>query len=196
MATKKDKSLLAVLVAAGVAGGMAFTPPFEGKENRPYVENIAGGSNVTYCFGHMGKPTKSYYTDAECKIILEKDLIKHVDYVAQNTDPYLDPLMYTAVGDFALNTGNGNYYNSSVRRLFNEGKFREGCSFILKYKFVKGTDCFLPQNAKICGGIKIRREAEASLCHKGVDNMEQQNKKKKQGFFEWLLSNFKKGSAA
>lgn len=195
MVAKKDKALLAVVVAAAVGAAVPFTGPFEGKLNVPYVENIAGGKNTTVCGGHLivkGEVAKTYYTDAECDLLLRKDLAKAIQFVADNTEVILDHDIYVAVGDFAFNAGNHNYYTSSIRSQFNAGNFTEGCNRILRYKLVNGTDCFLEKNRKICGGIKTRREAEHSLCLKGAANMLKQNKKEG-GFIGWLRSVFAGG---
>ena len=52
----------------------------------------------------------------------------------------------------------------SVISHFKVGDYKAGCEYFLKYRFSQGKDCFLPENARVCGGIKKRREYEYRLC--------------------------------
>ena len=71
---------------------------------------------------------------------------------------------FDALVDAAYNMGVGAVCKSGMVRSFKAGNYQAGCEYILKYRFSQGRDCFLPENAKVCGGIKKRREYEYRMC--------------------------------
>lgn len=71
---------------------------------------------------------------------------------------------FDALVDVAYNIGVTKTCQSSMVRSFKSGNYKAGCEYILKYRFSQGRDCFLPENAKVCGGIKKRREYEYRMC--------------------------------
>ena len=71
---------------------------------------------------------------------------------------------FDALVDVAYNIGVAKTCQSGMVRSFKTGNYKAGCEYILKYRFSQGVDCFLPENARRCGGIKKRREYEYRMC--------------------------------
>ena len=71
---------------------------------------------------------------------------------------------FDALVDGAYNLGIAAICKSGMVRNFKMGDYKAGCEYFLKYRFSQGKDCFLPENARVCGGIKKRREYEYRLC--------------------------------
>lgn len=152
-------------VAAGGAGagllvlalGLA-TPEittFEGQRNQAYRDVVGV---LTVCAGHTGNDivVGKVYSDDECKKMTTKDAAKAAAGVLK-ISPHLiwHPMQLAAAISFSYNVGTGTYANSSVARLFNEGKFIEACNFLPKYKYAGG---------KVWPGLVKRREREQQIC--------------------------------
>ena len=71
---------------------------------------------------------------------------------------------FDALVDASYNLGIAAICKSGMVRNFKVGDYKAGCEYFLKYRFSQGKDCFLPENARVCGGIKKRREYEYRLC--------------------------------
>uniref|UniRef100_UPI003BAB467B glycoside hydrolase family protein n=1 Tax=Burkholderia multivorans TaxID=87883 RepID=UPI003BAB467B len=50
-----------------------------------------------------------------------------------------------------------------VRKL-NAEDYAGACAELLRWRFFQGKDCALPTNARLCGGLATRRQAEYRQC--------------------------------
>ena len=51
----------------------------------------------------------------------------------------------------------------AVRKL-NSEDYAGACAELLRWRFFQGKDCAQPTNARLCGGLATRREAEYRQC--------------------------------
>lgn len=68
------KKLRAAFAGGAIAIAAVLIPSLEGVEYKPYRDVVGV---LTVCYGHTGAdiiPTKTY-TEAECKAMLDKDLV-------------------------------------------------------------------------------------------------------------------------
>lgn len=66
--------------------------------------------------------------------------------------------------DMAYQYGVSKICSSGIVRKFKIGEYKAGCDVILQYRYSQGVDCFLPENAKRCGGIKTRNVERHKRC--------------------------------
>ena len=159
MASVKTK-----VVGGGSAVALLLSIPliakWEGKSNDPY-KDIVGVTTV--CYGETRVPMRKY-TDEECKKMLEnaveRDFMKPV---AEFTPTIADrPYELAAATSLAYNIGLGNYQKSSVRKLFLQGKFIEGCKAFRPWDKVKRLGKLV-----VSRGLVNRRKDEIKLCLQG-----------------------------
>ena len=152
------------IIVGGAGGGLialalsVATPEIkevEGRRNLPYYDIV---KVLTVCDGHTGPEIvkSKKYEDAECDALTTKDAKKFAEGVLR-TSPHLawHPMQLAAAISFSYNVGTGTYQKSSVARLFNEGRFIEGCNFLLRYNRAGG---------RVVQGLVNRRERERDIC--------------------------------
>lgn len=71
---------------------------------------------------------------------------------------------YDALVSFSYNVGSREFCQSTLVRKLNAGDYAGACSELLRWRFFKGKDCALPANARLCGGLVTRRQAEYRQC--------------------------------
>lgn len=140
-------------VALGIA--TPAVKELEGRRNLPYYDIV---NVLTVCDGYAGPlivPDKKY-TDEECDNLTTTEIEKYSSSILK-ISPHLEwhPMVLASVISFTYNIGTTAYAKSSVARLINEGKFQEGCAFMLKYKYAGG---------KVLTGLVNRRQYEYSIC--------------------------------
>lgn len=151
------------VTAAVLAATTAFLMPWEGKENKAYLDRIAKPPVWTVCYGETDPKYAfkgAYYTDAQCKAMLEVRVagfyarmskVAKVDVIPVSVQASLLELMY--------NVGDGAFGKSTILKLANAGKYRQACAELDKW--VKA------------GGVKVkglvnRRNASETMCLKDV----------------------------
>ena len=78
-----------------------------------------------------------------------------------------DPLAqheYDALVSFSYNVGSHAFCRSTLVRKLNAEDYAGACAELLRWRFFRGNDCALPTNARLCGGLATRREAEYRQC--------------------------------
>ena len=65
---------------------------------------------------------------------------------------------------FAYNVGSRAFCQSTLVKKLNSQDYPGACQELLRWRFFQGKDCALPTNARLCGGLATRREAEYRLC--------------------------------
>ena len=131
---------------------------------RAYLD-IAG--IPTACDGiTKGVKMGQVYTEAQCAMLLERELIVHAQGV-MNCSPGLhgdgrDNQRAAAVS-LAYNIGVGGYCRSTVVRRFNAGNYRGACDAFMAWNKARVNGVLRPVQ-----GLTNRRARERALCLKGL----------------------------
>lgn len=150
----------AAAFGAFAALAVAVVGRFEGLSLVAYPDPATGGRPWTVCYGHATgvKPGDRYSLD-ECKAMLKRDLLVYWTGVYSCTSVPLPDERAVALTSFAYNVGVQTACRSSVVRLINQGKTRQGCDALMLYDKANGVRF---------SGLTKRRAAERQLCLKGV----------------------------
>lgn len=70
---------------------------------------------------------------------------------------------YDLYMDWVYQYGTPAWMRSSMRRLLLQGKHRQACDALLRYRFVAGYDCSTPGNRR-CMGVWLRQKARHRKC--------------------------------
>lgn len=147
-------------LAKGTAAGaflILLVGGFEGLSLVAYKDPVG---ILTVCYGETaGVRPGDRHTLAECKDMLAGSLKKYIVGVSECVKVYLPDKRYAALVSFAYNLGVYTACRSSVVRLINEGKTRQGCDALLKYNRAGG----IPWS-----GLTRRRQQERALCLEGA----------------------------
>ncbi|MGE0006857.1 MAG: lysozyme [Parvibaculaceae bacterium] len=110
----------------------------------------------TVCYGHTeGVRPGDRHTLDECRVMLRRDLEVYARGIERCVTVPLPDRRYVALVSFAFNVGVRAACRSSVIRLINEGRTREGCDRLLLYD--KAAGITFP-------GLARRRREERELC--------------------------------
>lgn len=71
---------------------------------------------------------------------------------------------YDVYVDFSYNVGAAAFCNSTMARKLNAGDYEGACKEILRWTYFQGKDCSRPENARLCGGLAKRRQAQYRQC--------------------------------
>lgn len=144
----------AIAIASALVTGPTGNDGLEGVRYSPY-QDVVGVWTV--CYGHTGKDVMlgKTYTEAECRMLLNKDL----NTVARQIDPYiLKPIPETMRGalySFVYNVGTGNFKTSTLLRKINQGDQKGACDQLRRWTYAGG---------KQWKGLVTRREIEREVC--------------------------------
>jgi lysozyme len=149
-----QKSAAVAGMAAAVVGG------FEGLRQTAYPDPATKGPPWTVCYGETaGVRRGDHYSVAECKAMLVVSLGKYADAIERCVKAPMPDTRYVALVSFAYNVGTGAACKSSVVRLINVGRTREGCDGLLKWNRAAGI---------VFPGLTRRRQQERALCLEGL----------------------------
>ncbi|WP_159282191.1 lysozyme [Rahnella variigena] len=148
----------------GVAGGGALAiatvmiPSLEGVEYKPY-QDIAGVWTV--CYGHTGNDIilNKTYTQAECKAILDKDLVPFAKSVDRSVKVPTNEYQKAALISFSYNVGVTAFERSSLLRNLNAGNYRAACDGLKSWVYAGSG-----KNKKAWPGLMNRRDVEREVC--------------------------------
>ena len=148
--------------AKGAAAGVLLlaTPlvaQYEGLRTKAYLDPVG---IPTICYGETHDVQMGdVQTEENCKTMLTARLGTFAIAVDTIIQPEVKPEVLAAFSSLSYNIGIEAFQKSSVARLANEGKTREACDFMLRYKYAGG---------KVLPGLVKRREAERKLCLQGL----------------------------
>lgn len=152
--TRLKKGTAAAAMAVALVGG------FEGLRQMAYPDPATGGKPWTICYGHTdGVLPGDRKSLDECKALLLSDLTAYSQGILGCTSVPLPDERFVALTSFAFNVGVQAACKSSVVRLINQGKPRQGCDALLLWDRAAGIR--FP-------GLTKRRQAERALCLKGL----------------------------
>lgn len=75
---------------------------------------------------------------------------------------------YDAYIGLAYNIGGGAFCASTLVKKLNAGDYAGACDEILRWRRFQGRDCSAAENARICGGLWVRRQGEHRQCMGGA----------------------------
>lgn len=146
------------LVAAAGGGAIAIAailiPSLEGVEYKPY-RDVAGV--LTVCYGHTGPdiiPGRTY-TRAECKALLDKDLIPFARSVERSVQVPSTEYQKAALISFSYNVGISAFEHSTLLKKLNARDYAGACDELRRWTFAGG---------KQWKGLMNRREVEREVC--------------------------------
>lgn len=141
-------------VAVTLIGG------FEGLRTVAYPDPATKGPPWTVCYGETsGVKPGDRYTVEQCKAMLVESLQKYAKGVDRCVIAPLPDKRYVALVSFFYNVGVGAGCGSSVVKLINAGKTREGCDALLRWNKAAGI---------VFPGLTKRRERERQFCLEGL----------------------------
>jgi len=160
--TQGQRKMLTTLLAGGVSlsaalSGVFITGPSEGLRHAPYKDPV--GISTT-CYGHTGKIVKGTYTKQECLDLMIKDLTQADKDVSAVIKKPLNVYQRAALIDFDYNVGITNFRHSTMVKLFNEGKYTDGCNQLVRWVYA---------NDKKLAGLEKRRSLELQWCLGNVE---------------------------
>lgn len=133
---------------------------FEGLRTVAYPDPATKGPPWTVCYGETdGVKPGDRYTVEQCKDMLQNSLQKYAKGVERCVIAPLPDKRYVALVSFAYNVGVGSACGSSVVKLINAGRTREGCDALLKWNRAAGI---------VFPGLTKRRERERQFCLEGL----------------------------
>ena len=71
---------------------------------------------------------------------------------------------YDALVSFSYNVGSQAFCRSTLVKKLNAGDYSGACAELLRWTRFQGKDCAAPENARLCGGLAKRRQAEYRQC--------------------------------
>lgn len=153
-----NSALKKKLVAAAGGGALAIAavliPDLEGVRYEPYYD-VAGV--LTVCYGHTGSDIVlgKKYTEAECKAMLDKDLVPFARSVERSVKVPASEYQRAALISFSYNVGAHAFENSSLLRKLNTGDYSGACDGLRQWIYANG---------KPWRGLMNRREIEHAVC--------------------------------
>ncbi|HIE1448111.1 TPA: lysozyme [Serratia marcescens] len=156
--TASLKKKLSVAFAGGaMAIAAVLIPTLEGVEYNPYHDVVGV---LTVCYGHTGAdiiPTK-IYTPAECKTMLDKDLVPFSRSVERSVKVPASEYQKAALISFSYNVGVKAFESSTLLKKLNAGDSSGACDEMRRWNKAGG---------KVWKGLINRREVEREICNWG-----------------------------
>ncbi len=154
MSSTLRKSLLGAAGTGAVAIATLMIPELEGVRLEPY-RDVAGV--LTVCYGHTGAdiiPGKRYSL-AQCKAMLDKDLIPFSRSVERSVKVPATEYQKAALISFSYNVGVYAFEHSSLLRKLNAGDAAGACAGLRQWIYAGG---------KPWKGLMNRRDIEHEVC--------------------------------
>lgn len=159
----RSKAAASALVAL-----LAMLPTEEGGVkngiSKPYYD-IAGV--LTVCYGHTGRDIEMRnYTEAECNVLLEKDITKHMKRVESCAKHEIPKSMLVSFTSFDFNTG--GWCSSRSMREFNLGNYKESCRALSTNPSGKPAWSYIKNGTVFVPGLYSRRLRETKVCYADI----------------------------
>lgn len=151
------KSIMGVAGGGALAIAAVLIPSLEGVEYKPYRDVVGV---LTVCYGHTGAdviPTK-IYTPAECKAMLDKDLVPFARSVERSVKVPASEYQKAALISFSYNVGVKAFESSTLLKKLNSGDSAGACDEMRRWNKAGG---------KVWKGLINRREVDREICNWG-----------------------------
>ncbi len=154
------------VVNAVVENGQVTVTHVRGAEHRTAYRDVVGV--LTICDGDTHNVVPGQVaTRAECTDRLERQLIAHTEPVLRCVPALGRPErsnQLVAAVSLAYNigpgrVGGGGFCGSTAARLFNAGRWREGCDALVRHNRAGG---------RVLAGLTARRNRERAICLRGL----------------------------
>ncbi|OTG73953.1 lysozyme [Acinetobacter terrae] len=164
--SNKAKFIVTMLTAISVVG-IAYTQSKEGTVFVPYKDSVGvatiGTGTTVYPNGQKVKMTDPKITQKQATEYLKF----HIDKDAKIFNKTLlgVPLSQTEYDlymDFTYQFGTGAWSSSSMLRNLKQGKYKQACDSLLKWKYAAKRDCSVRSNN--CYGVWVRQVERHSKC--------------------------------
>lgn len=157
-------------VVLGLTVSVAFFASligYEGFSSKPYRDSggvaTIGIGSTTYENGKRVTMADKPITRTRAIEITRSHISKDEQLFKQSLPGLkLSQTEYDVYLDFTYNFGQANWRSSSMRRLLIQGKHRQACDALLKWKYVAGRDCSIRKNN--CYGVWRRQVDRHSKC--------------------------------
>lgn len=151
------KSIMGVAGGGALAISAVLIPSLEGVEYKPYRDVVGV---LTVCYGHTGADiilTKTH-TPAECKDLLDKDLVPFARSVERSVKVPASEYQKAALISFSYNVGVKAFESSTLLKKLNAGDSSGACDEMRRWNKAGG---------KVWKGLINRREVEREICNWG-----------------------------
>lgn len=162
---KNKKTLTGIVGATTAAILYLIVPAHEGNILKGYLDPVG---IPTKCMGDTNDVVVGKrYTEEECRISLETQLIAHAEPVLKCV-PQLEGRTYqlAASVSFAYNIGVNAFCNSTAARRFRNGDWKGGCKSFNESD--NGKPQWITARGKVLPGLVKRRAEERALCETGL----------------------------
>lgn len=168
MKTNNNTKFLVTILASISGAGVIYTAGYEGFTSKPVipvkgdVPTIGIGTTV-YCNGKKVTMKDPSITKEEALRQLKCHMQKDAKGFNQSLSGVrLSQAEYDIYMDFTYNFGLANWKSSSMLRNLKQGKYKEACNSLLKWKYVAKRDCSIRKNG--CYGVWTRQVDRHKIC--------------------------------
>ena len=168
MKTNNNTKFLVTLLASISGAGVIYTAGYEGFTSKPVipvkgdVPTIGHGTTI-YCNGKKVTMKDSSITKEEALRQLKCHISKDaVEFNKSLSGVRLSQAEYDIYMDFTYNFGISNWKSSSILKNLKQGKYKEACDSLLKWKYVAKRDCSIRSNG--CYGVWTRQLDRHKIC--------------------------------
>ncbi|WP_425917804.1 lysozyme [Acinetobacter sp. TSRC1-2] len=164
--SNKSKFIVTMLAAISV-GGIAYTQSREGTVLVPYKDSVGvatiGTGTTVYPNGQKVKMTDPRITQKQATEYLKFHIDKDAKIFNKSLlGVPLSQTEYDLYMDFTYQFGTGAWSSSSMLRNLKQGKYKQACDSLLKWKYAAKRDCSVRSNN--CYGVWVRQVERHSKC--------------------------------
>ena len=164
--SNKAKFIVTMLTAISV-GGIAYTQSKEGTVLVPYKDSVGvatiGTGTTVYPNGQKVKMTDPKITQKQATEYLKFHIDKDAKIFNKSLlGVPLSQTEYDLYMDFTYQFGTGAWSSSSMLRNLKQGKYKQACDSLLKWKYAAKRDCSVRSNN--CYGVWVRQVERHSKC--------------------------------
>ena len=164
--SNKTKYMVTMLTAISVVG-IAYTQSKEGTVLVPYKDSVGvatiGTGTTVYPNGQKVKMTDPKITQKQATKYLKFHINKDAKIFNKSLlGVPLSQTEYDLYMDFTYQFGTGAWSSSSMLRNLKQGKYKQACDSLLKWKYAAKRDCSVRSNN--CYGVWVRQVERHSKC--------------------------------
>ena len=164
--SNKAKFIVTMLTAISVSG-ILYTQGKEGTVFVPYKDSVGvatiGTGTTVYPNGQKVKMTDPKITQKQATEYLKFHINKDVKIFNKTLlGVPLSQTEYDLYMDFTYQFGTGAWSSSSMLRNLKQGKYKQACDSLLKWKYAAKRDCSVRSNN--CYGVWVRQVERHSKC--------------------------------
>ena len=164
--SNKSKFIVTMLTVISL-GGIAYTQSKEGTVLVPYKDSVGvvtvGTGSTVYEDGTKVKMTDPPITQKRATELLKNHMAKDARIFNKTLlGVPLSQTEYDLYMDFTYQFGTGAWSSSSMLRNLKQGKYKQACDSLLKWKYAAKRDCSVRSNG--CYGVWVRQVERHSKC--------------------------------